>query len=278
MAHESIFYASKSSVGDNPVLQELRLVFAKLEMSREKSQSLTKLTSLLGLQTGIQQDATEFTKLFLSYLESSVSRGGAKVKSVDEMLGMFRGKQKNITKCDHCKSESVRDSPFYELSLQLKSHPSLESSIKEYGKVEQLKGLNQYLCNHCKCKRDADRFCRIAELPAVLNLQLMRFIFDLKLFAKKKVKDALEIPKEIDFNDFNNFVDISPKLSSKYKLVAVLHHKGSTAFHGHYTADLFDPRAQSWWTFDDETVCAMAEDQSSNERPTIHGSGRPIKD
>lgn len=84
----------------------------------------------------------------------------------------------------------------------------------------------------------------------------MRFVFDMKALAKKKVKDAFEIPSEIDFSDFSEFIRVED--DAKYKLVAVLHHKGSTAFHGHYTADLYDSTQEKWWNFDDETVTPIA--------------------
>lgn len=151
------------------MLQELRLVFAKLELSKEKAQDLQPITSMLGLHTGIQQDATEFTKLFISYLETKVSSPSP---GVNCMTDMFRGKQENVTKCAHCNYESIRESPFYELSLQIKGYTSLYTSMQEYGHVETLKGLNQYFCSKCKCKRDADRFCKVSELPAFLNLQV----------------------------------------------------------------------------------------------------------
>ena len=78
---------------------------------------------------------------------------------------------------------------FYELELQLKGMKSVLDCLLEYGREETLSGGNQYMCEHCNAKQDAERSVKVKELPLVLNLQLMRFAFDFKTMAKRKPVD-----------------------------------------------------------------------------------------
>ena len=45
-------------------------------------------------------------------------------------------------------------------------------------KEEKLEGDNQYMCAGCNSKQNASRRIQLRKLPPVLNLQLLRFVFD----------------------------------------------------------------------------------------------------
>ena len=47
-----------------------------------------------------------------------------------------------------------------------------------YPQNEDLDGDNQYMCTQCDQKRDATRRIVLRHLPPVLNLQLLRFVYD----------------------------------------------------------------------------------------------------
>jgi len=50
-----------------------------------------------------------------------------------------------------------------------------------------------------------------------------------------------------------------------YELTAILRHKGSSAFHGHYVADVRDPEDPSrWWHFDDDKCSVLKQFDDSN--------------
>lgn len=73
---------------------------------------------MLGLDTGIQQDAQEFSKLFLTKLEKNFEL------QKDPMLktfiqDQFRGDYAYVTKCNKCKMEKCNPSEFSELDLTL---------------------------------------------------------------------------------------------------------------------------------------------------------------
>ena len=79
-----------------------------------------------------------------------------------------------------CATESPSPSPFYELDLSLggRSQVTLAESLAEFLKEERLEGSDQYSCSFCRTKQNATRSIRLRRLPPVLNIQLLRFVFD----------------------------------------------------------------------------------------------------
>ena len=53
-------------------------------------------------------------------------------------------------------------------------------------------GDNEYYCDDCQCKRSAKRMTEITKLPPVLNLQLLRFVYDRNSGYKKKLSKKLK--------------------------------------------------------------------------------------
>lgn len=82
-------------------------------------------------------------------------------------------------RCTKCLKESKCPSKFYELTLNIKGNKTIQDCLNEYLKKEILDGDNKYSCANCGDKQDAERFISIKELPPVLNLQLMRFYYDM---------------------------------------------------------------------------------------------------
>ncbi|KAK9507556.1 hypothetical protein O3M35_007384 [Rhynocoris fuscipes] len=131
----------------------------------------------LRLEPSTQQDAQEFSQLFISLLEDSLKQqSNPSVKNL--INNNFRGEYSYITRCSKCQKESVSPSLFCELELNVKGHKTLHESIKEFLKEEKLDGVNMYSCSECMEKQEATRFISLHKLPPVLNLQLMRFIYD----------------------------------------------------------------------------------------------------
>lgn len=80
--------------------------------------------------------------------------------------------------------ETASPSPFYELDLSLgnKSDVKLEESLSEFLQEEKLEGSDQYYCDSCGSKQNATRRIRLRNLPPILNIQLLRFVFDRYIF------------------------------------------------------------------------------------------------
>lgn len=90
----------------------------------------------------------------------------------------------------------------------------------------------------------------------VLHFSILRFVFDLESLTRKKSKHAIKFPTTVDISKFiTRHCDAHPAdgTSSKtcscpssdsssevYELRGILLHKGTSAYHGHYEAKVFD--------------------------------------
>lgn len=232
----------------------LQLLFALMQFSKRSCVNPTSFITSLGIDTTTQQDAQEFSKLFVCMLEEALSQ--QKDTNVSTMVPkQFRGQYEYVTRCCKCETESTSPSPFYELDLSLqgnntKGDITLGESLNEFLREEKLEGNDQYLCGPCGSKQNATRSIRLKHLPPVLNIQLLRFVFDRKTGHKKKVSSVVHFPQVLDMA---NYVHTSAG-SSTYDLAAVLIHRGPSAYSGHYVAHIKDQASSSWYKFNDEVV------------------------
>uniref|UniRef100_A0A8C4XRF1 Ubiquitin carboxyl-terminal hydrolase 48 n=1 Tax=Falco tinnunculus TaxID=100819 RepID=A0A8C4XRF1_FALTI len=159
------------------ICEHLQYLFALLQNSKRRYIDPSGFVKALGLDTGQQQDAQEFSKLFMSLLEDTLSKQkNPDVRNIVQK--QFCGEYAYVTVCNQCGRESKLVSKFYELELNIQGHKQLTDCITEFLKEEKLEGDNRYFCETCQSKQNATRKIRLLSLPCTLNLQLMRFVFD----------------------------------------------------------------------------------------------------
>uniref|UniRef100_A0AAX7UHG5 Ubiquitin carboxyl-terminal hydrolase 48 n=1 Tax=Astatotilapia calliptera TaxID=8154 RepID=A0AAX7UHG5_ASTCA len=233
------------------ICEHLQYLFALLQNSNRKYIDPSGLVKALGLDTGQQQDAQEFSKLFLSLLEDTLSKQkNPNLRNVIQQ--QFCGQFSYVTVCNQCGRSSALPSRFYELELNIQGHKSLTeiSHMLE----EKLDGENRYFCETCQSKQNATRRIKLHSLPPTLNLQLMRFVFDRQTGHKKKLNSFISFPEQLDMGPF-----LEEKQDEKcvYELSAVLIHRGISAYSGHYIAHVKDARTGDWYKFNDEEIEKM---------------------
>ena len=245
------------------VLRSLQTVFGHLLESNKNVYCLNEFTRLLQLNEQEQQDPQEFYKLFMGKFENLKSKLiDCKRVSISQVL---IGKEVYSTVCNSCKNESARVHAFSGLELPIENMSSITEAIDAYFTPEVLDGENQYFCENCDGKSDATRCTKMEENPILLNIQLLRYIYDRKTYEKKKSTDDISFTDEIEFH------------GDKYQLVSVLYHKGKSAYGGHYVADVLGWETGQWWHCDDDSVYAIPnpvlstckQGQSSDEPITI---------
>ena len=140
----------------------------------------------------------------------------------------------------------------------------------QYTKTEYLTGDNQYFCDDCNSKQDAKRVMSLTELPPVLNIQLSRYVFDRKKFVKKKLTDKVRLPTilTVDKHDSCSLFSTGSskrkrKSNKKYILCAVMRHRGTSAYSGHYIAEAMDWTIGQWYEFNDEIVKVLPTPSNS---------------
>ncbi|XP_064160532.1 ubiquitin carboxyl-terminal hydrolase 48 isoform X5 [Anguilla rostrata] len=234
------------------ICEHLQYLFALLQNSNRRYIDPSGLVKALGLDTGQQQDAQEFSKLFLSLLEDTLSK--QKNPNLHNVIQQqFCGQFAYVTVCNQCGRASSLPSRFYEMELNIQGHKQLTDCVTEFLKEEKLEGDNRYFCESCQSKQNATRRITLQSLPRTLNLQLMRFVFDRQTGHKKKLNTFISFPEVLD---------MGPYLEQKeekcvYELNAVLIHRGVSAYSGHYIAHVRDARTSDWYKFNDEEIEKM---------------------
>ena len=106
-------------------------------------------------------------------------------------------------------------------------------------------GDNQYFCSNCEAKRNAKRTTKLTSLPPVLNLQMLRFVYDRTSGIKKKLSTKIKFSEVLDLQ---KYVKDEPGSQSKhmYHLGAILMHVGKTAYSGHYMAQIKNFQKNEW--------------------------------
>ncbi|KAF8587403.1 cysteine proteinase [Ramaria rubella] len=261
---------------DSPIFQ-LQVTFAALQEITQNVFNPIKLVESLQLRATEQQDAQEFSKLFMSHLATEFEKQA--VPPLKTLLAdQFQGNQTYGTMCKQCCHRSEHDTDFLELEINLEANGKLEERIEALLQSEELTGDNKYYCTRCDSLQDAVRYTKLRRLPPVLHFSVLRFVFDLTTLSRKKSKHAIMFPPVLDMSPFvetnaseeSEIVEMPLKRryaqvgkanqesNLTYELRGVLLHKGPSAYHGHYEAQVFDVITKQFYQFNDETVTSIS--------------------
>ncbi|TFK30135.1 cysteine proteinase [Coprinopsis marcescibilis] len=276
---------SPEKLKDSPIFQ-LQVTFAALQEGRKSVFNPTKLVESLQLKTTEQQDAQEFSKLFMSHLDAEFKKqSDPAVQGLVE--SQFQGSQVYGMLCHTCKYRSERPSDFLEIEVNFKANCRLEDRIESSLQPEILSGDNQYFCPQCNSLQDATRYTELRQLPPVLHFSLLRFVYDLATMERKKSKHVIGFPTILDMSRFvgkNESEQKENPLNARdpsmvYELRGVLLHKGGSAYHGHYEAQVYDTQYKSWFQFNDESVkkISLIDDQKSGNKTAVDTSSEQEK-
>lgn len=115
----------------------------------------------------------------------------------------------SYVRCDECKHENCRDDTFLDISLPIKNefgtgvvNSSLEMALENYLKPDRLTDDNQYHCEKCAKKVDADKGLKLSKCPRIISFSLNRFTLDYNTFTRVKVGDRVSFPLTLNLNDY----------------------------------------------------------------------------
>ena len=258
----------------NLVISSLQSLLAQMVHGAKSIVSTVEFSSALGLENDEMQDPNEFARLLFDRMHESFQRSSPFLKIL--LPSLFQGVFEYKTKCTKCQYVSTRKENFMDLNLPMMGDdaPSsvkdftIEQLLESYLQIEILDGDNKYHCCRCDERTSAERRVTFSKLPPVLNIQLARYVFDLKTFRKKKLMDRILLPRELEIGkgDGENHT---------YILCAVQNHKGSSAYSGHYVAEVMDWTTGVWFEFDDEKVSKQDKGPLSSYYPSINTFQRP---
>ncbi|KAL7538838.1 hypothetical protein ACHAXR_008821 [Thalassiosira sp. AJA248-18] len=218
-----------------------------------------------------QQDGNEFLSYYLGRLDDELKPRKA-TNSV--MMDLFGVDQYQEVHCDECKTVTKKTEPLLGLVLSLPDKLDAEvgsgSTIDLLDCFQSLQatgrfvGENQFDCDVCHAKADAEWRVTLQRRPQSLLISLRRTLWD-KVKGLHKDSRRVQFPSELDASDLLGMGnEKSPDEDfdgCHYRLVAVVSHSGSSPFVGHYIcyARNSDDNNNKWFLFNDSSVTPATE-------------------
>lgn len=75
-------------------------------------------------------------------------------------------------------------------------------ALENYIKPEKLTEGNQYFCDKCQKKVNADKGLKITTCPRILVIHLARFTLDWETMNRVKIYDRVSFPYLLNMNDY----------------------------------------------------------------------------
>ncbi|XP_028990336.1 ubiquitin carboxyl-terminal hydrolase 42 isoform X2 [Betta splendens] len=198
---------------------------------------------------GSQEDAHEFLRYTVDAMQKSCLPGtklDRQTQATTFIHQVFGGYLRSRVKCLNCKAVSDTFDPFLDITLEIKTAPSVTKSLEQFVKPEQLEGENAYKCTKCKKMVTASKRFTIHRSANVLTFSLKRFAN----FSGGKITKDVKYPEYLDLRPF---MSQTQGESQFYGLYAVLVHSGFSCHAGHYFCYVKASNGQ-WYQMNDSSV------------------------
>lgn len=201
----------------------------------------------------------------------------------------FGGVLRSEIDCLKCRNLSVKDDPFYDVSISICPFPDgtkgpksslgylgnlissfgetiglngkpvkLETCLAAFCAPETLDGKDKYKCEKCNELVQSKKSLRFKQLPQVLCIQLKRFRHE-SYFSSKVGTHVLFPVDHLDMKPFLHGSIGEDCPNSQYHLIAMISHRG-TFSGGHYVAYCRIADSDQWLEFDDAKVSFFSEE------------------
>ncbi|KDO30757.1 hypothetical protein SPRG_04658 [Saprolegnia parasitica CBS 223.65] len=240
------------------VVTQTQRLFGHLAATEQKCVDPTPLLHCLHDEAGgplnvmMQQDAEEFLTRFVDGVTEYLKTTPAHTNALDAVFGGTLCTQL----CCQGGCGSVRETAatsFVCMTVEVKGHDSLLSSLRNWSAGEMLSGVN---CDACGSKQDTIKRDCVETAPETLLLHLKRFELNFDTFLREKVNDAFAFPLSLDLFPYTKAGLDAPDAHAStlyYDLVGCVVHLGSTES-GHYYSLVLDRVSGKWLELNDDTV------------------------
>ncbi|KAM9838110.1 uncharacterized protein usp42 [Aulostomus maculatus] len=198
---------------------------------------------------GSQEDAHEFLRCTVDAMQKSCLPGtklDRHTQATTFIHQVFGGYLRSRVKCLNCKAVSDTFEPFLDITLEIKTAPSVSKALEEFVKPEQLEGENAYKCTKCKKMVTASKRFTIHRSSNVVTLSLKRFAN----FSGGKITKDVKYPEYLNLRPYMSQSQGEPQV---YVLYAVLVHSGFSCHAGHYFCYIKASSGQ-WYQMNDSSV------------------------
>jgi len=195
---------------DKSAPRQFQKLFANMQMSLQGSHSTHGVTKSFGWTSNEvyqQQDVTEMFQVLFEHFRSQ--KGTSLEKIVEEK---YMGESVSYVKCLDCGYTSDNKNPFQVLQLPIEGMKTLEDCINNYTHPEILDGANQYFCQDCNQKCDAQKGIALTRFPYLLSINFNRWTMNWQTMQRKKLGEKIRFPLLLNvkphltttFNDSSN--------------------------------------------------------------------------
>ena len=223
---------------------QIQKLFARLQLKLRSAEETNDLITSFGWTQAQASEQNDIQELY-HVLFDAISYTNEKY-----INDLFQSILSTNIKCKECNNISSHNELYIDFSLPIKKGKlvinSLEKSFECFFGIEELIKDNQYKCEKCNKKVDAEKYFEIKSLPKILLIALNRFEYDYNKGLKKKINTPISIPDKI--TKIGNLDNLN------YDLYGIIIHSGS-AMSGHYFSLIKNfEKEKKWYKFDDRCV------------------------
>jgi hypothetical protein len=171
---------SRNAAKEECIPYQLQRLFVNLYKSKDRAVSteeLTKSFGWTGSEAFAQHDVQEMFNLMSQALETTFTG----TPQAQLMKSLYEGRTKDGVRCKDCGTLSARPDVYTDICLSIRQFgkpeaiKSVEEGLQNYFEQEQMDGENQYQCDKCGKKCDAEKGLACMTVPYILSLQIKRF-------------------------------------------------------------------------------------------------------
>ena len=234
-----------------------------------------------------QNDAGEFLTLFFDLLHQGIKRKATFRQSPEETNGValkafatwkqfyendfsyivdqFSSQTILVTACPHCDYYTTNHEPFQVLSLEIpKDAHDIHDCLKHHTKKTKLNASNEWKCDRCNQKSQADQRTMLWKTPEILIILLKRYNTGLR-----KNNKAIAFDDILDIKDYTLNYASGESPSTRYSLQGVSVQNGSLRG-GHYYADCKNHLDGKWRRYNDTNVNEISLSEVLSERGYLY--------
>lgn len=208
-----------------------------------------------------EQDTHEFITILFDKIDSELGDEFAKKRKL-----IFGVTSVDFIRCKNVDYGCQIEEELNDINLPLIGNcSSVKKSLNKITSKEQMKGDNMWDTGDSKFgKQEVYRYLRFKKLPPFLTFHLMRYAQNEYTLSCEEVNSYFDCPEVIDMkkyiiskNDTSKTELIENSNETKYKLMAIIAHRGSL-HSGHYVSYISPYVNDNWFLFNDSFVSASS--------------------
>ena len=245
---------------------QIQKLFARLQLKLRSAEETNDLITSFGWTQAQASEQNDIQELY-HVLFDAISYTNEKY-----INDLFQSILSTNIKCKECNNISSHNELYIDFSLPIKKGKlvinTLEKSFECFFGIEELIKDNQYKCEKCNKKVDAEKYFEIKSLPKILLIALNRFEYDYNKGLKKKINTPISIPDKI--TKIGNLDNLN------YDLYGIIIHSGS-AMSGHYFSLIKNfEKEKKWYKFDDRCIFEIKD--INEYKKIISGNEKNLND